>query len=133
MSTYKSKQLGRIIEEVLIFHVSLCEFSLSTPRRKIQVFFVFVFVFFLSLDYSYPNLLYQRVIGEVGRSNWVLTHESDMRSLLQQLTPVKLGFSAYVCTFIKVLLEACYLGNWRIMKASFGCGSELYFPIQVYQ
>lgn len=39
MSTYKSKQLGRIMEEVLIFHVSLCAFSLHSQKENTVIFF----------------------------------------------------------------------------------------------
>ena len=105
MSTYKSKQLGRIMEEVLIFHVSLCAFSLHSQKENTVIFFSKSRLFL-------PKSTAQRVIGEVGRRNWVLTHESYMRSLLKQLTLRNQAFSAYeMCTFIKVLLEAYYLGN----------------------
>ena len=81
MSTYKSKQLGRIIEEVLIFHVSLCENSLHSQKEN-TVFLSF----FLKSKLFLPKSTAQRVIGEVARRNWVFTHESYMRSLLKQLT-----------------------------------------------
>lgn len=101
----RANSLAGLWKKSLFFMFPYVNF-LSTPRRIIQFFCFFKSRLFL------PKSTAQRVIGEVGRRNWVLTHESYMRSLLKQLTLRNQAFSAYeMCTFIKVLLEAYYLGN----------------------
>lgn len=76
----RANSLAGLLKKSLFFMFPYVNF-LSTPRRKIQFF-----VFFFKSKLFLPKSTAQRVIGEVGRRNWVLTHESYMRSLLKQLT-----------------------------------------------